>query len=42
VKSALLIPTIEKFRYFEVEVLENKADCGIFFGIIEEKDFWNK
>ena len=38
VKSAIAIPPCTKFRYFEVEVLENKVDATIFVGIIEEKE----
>lgn len=32
------IPHVARFRYFEVDVIENKFDCTIFVGIIEEKD----
>ena len=38
IKSALYIPTVTRFRYCELEVLENKADCSVFFGIVEAKD----
>jgi hypothetical protein len=30
-----------RFRYFEVEVLENKVDATIFVGIIEERDYFS-
>jgi len=38
VKSALPIPKCTQFRYFEVDVIENKNDCAIYVGIIEAKD----
>jgi hypothetical protein len=38
VKSAVEIPPCVKFRYFEVEVIENIGDVPIFVGIIEEND----
>jgi hypothetical protein len=41
VKSAVPIPHCAKFRYFEIEVLENKADAAVFFGIIEQKENFN-
>lgn len=38
VKSSLPIPPCTQFRYFEIEVLENKTGADIIFGIIEEND----
>jgi hypothetical protein len=38
VKSIVPIPPCTQFRYFEVDVLENKVDATIYVGIIEEKD----
>ena len=38
IKSTIPIPSCIQFRYFEVEVIENKGDFGIYFGIIEEKE----
>jgi hypothetical protein len=38
VKSNQSIPFCTKFRYFEVDVLDNPNDCNIYFGLIEEKD----
>jgi hypothetical protein len=38
VKSAIPIPPCTLFRYFEVDVVENKEDATVFVGIIEEKD----
>ena len=32
------IPHVARFRYFEVDVIENKLDCTIYLGIIEDKD----
>ncbi len=40
-KSSLPIPPVARFRYFEVEVLENKVDANIFVGIIEQGDPFN-
>ena len=41
-KSAIPIPHCTQFRYFEVDVIENKIDASIFVGIIEENDpFFN-
>lgn len=37
-KSSNAIPPPTKFRYFEVDVLENIEDCTIVVGIVEEKD----
>jgi len=37
-KSLLPIPECVRFRYFEVDVIENKADAPIYFGIIESKE----
>jgi hypothetical protein len=34
-KSSVPIPECIRFRYFEVDVIENKADAGLFFGIVE-------
>ena len=34
-KSVIPIPECIRFRYFEVDVVENKADSAIYFGIIE-------
>jgi hypothetical protein len=39
-KGIIPIPPCSLFRYFEVEVLENRADCAIYLGIIESKDFF--
>lgn len=38
VKSVIVIPQCVRFRYFEVEVIENQADCAIYVGIIGEND----
>jgi len=38
VKSAIHIPPCTRFRYFEVETLENKADATIYIGIVEATD----
>lgn len=40
VKSVIPIPPCVQFRYFEVDVLENKVDANIYVGIIEEKDYF--
>ena len=40
-KSAIAIPICTRFRYFEVETLENKSDAAVFIGIIESKDPFN-
>ena len=37
-KSAIPIPFCTMFRYFEVDVVQNKIDASIFVGIIEEND----
>ena len=37
-KSVIVIPQCVRFRYFEVEVIENQADCAIYVGIIGEND----
>jgi hypothetical protein len=39
-KSIIPIPPCSRFRYFEIEVIENKNDSAIFLGIIEEKDLF--
>jgi hypothetical protein len=38
VRSNNFIPQCSRFRYFEVDVLENKNDYAIYVGIIDEKD----
>lgn len=38
VKTNIPIPPCIQFRYFEVDVLENKVDAKVFVGLIEEKD----
>lgn len=35
VKSAYPIAEVTKFRYFEVEVVENKSDSQVFIGICD-------
>eukprot|EP00347_Sterkiella_histriomuscorum_P003818 403362821 len=43
IKSTIAIPPCTFFRYFEVDVLENKKDATVFVGIIEERDpFFNQ
>jgi hypothetical protein len=34
------IPQCLRFRYFEVDVIENNNDSSIYFGVIEEKDLF--
>ena len=36
--SSIAIPECAHFRYFEVEVIENKEDVEIYVGIIENND----
>jgi hypothetical protein len=38
VKTNIPIPPCIQFRYFEVDVLENKVDAKVFVGLVEEKD----
>ncbi len=38
VRSLFPIPPPSKFRYLEVDVIENKDDCAILVGLIEAKD----
>ena len=38
VKSAIEIPPCVKFRYFEIEVIENIGDVPIYVGLVEEND----
>lgn len=43
VKSNIPIPTCSDFRYFEVEVVENKLDSNIYIGLVEaQSPFANK
>ena len=42
VKTALPIPPVARFRYFEVEVLENKVDANVYLGIIEQQDAFSE
>lgn len=37
-RSEYPICTVSKYRYFEVEVLENKANSQIYVGIIDKDD----
>lgn len=38
VRSMFPIANCLKFRYFEVEVIENKSNADIFFGIIDGRE----
>ena len=40
IKSLVMIPPCAKFRYFEVEVSENKADSAIYVGLVEANDYF--
>jgi hypothetical protein len=37
-KSDEKIPPVSRFKYFEIEILENQAGSNIYVGIIENKD----
>ena len=38
IKSSVPIAQCTKYRYFEVEVLENKSDANIYVGIVDSRD----
>lgn len=37
-KSSIPIPFCIRFRYFEVEIIENKDDSAIYIGLIDAHD----
>ncbi len=38
VKSDEKMPVVNRFRYFEIEMLQNRDNSKVFFGLIEAKD----